>query len=421
MTSTAYVQPKTSVRPALPPDAMERPVRVLHVVPELSSGGMERAMLRLIHRSLLHDRQSPGGSGITHGICVLNDVKDDLREHCPRDIPTWILRAQRRWTRYAGWRQLRNIITAFEPDVVHARSTGAWFDAAASLAGLKRVRLLLSFHGRTTLETPNLRRRMIDRWTTRRADSVLTVSHEAASLLRESLAIPSDKLTTIHNGVDTSLFAPAEDEAEVASIRHCLQVERHANVVICVANLLPIKGLDLLIRSWRQVQMADPLARLLLVGEGPLRGELEELVRVSRCEKFVRFLGLREDVPTLLRAADLFVLPSLYEGCSNATLEAMASGLPVLACDVGGMREIVTHNHTGWLIRPGDHEAFVHTLLGALLDRCVRHRVGTAGRDVAVKRFGVDTWVARHAALYRRLAGLKPVRHGRGEDVRCAE
>jgi hypothetical protein len=138
--------------------------------------------------------------------------------------------------------------------------------------------------------------------------------------------------------------------------------------------------------------------------------ELEELVRTSRCENLIRFLGSREDVPVLLRAADLFVLPSRYEGCSNATLEAMASGLPVLACDVGGMREIVTQNRTGWLVRPGDGEGLVHTLLGALLDRCVRHRVGTAGRDAAVKYFGVDTWVARHTALYRRLAGLRPLR-----------
>jgi glycosyltransferase involved in cell wall biosynthesis len=394
---------------------------VLHLVPELSSGGMERALLRLIQRSLLHDRQVPNGSGVVHGVCVLNDIADDLRDACPQEVLTWTLKAHRSWSRPACWRQLRKIIGLFEPDVIHARSTGAWFDAASSTVGLKRTRLLLSFHGRATLDAPGLRRRLVDRWTTRRADAILTVSHESAGMLREELGIPGDKLTTIHNGVDTNLFCPAENETEIAGARHRLGVPPGADIVICVANLLPIKGLDMLVQGWRQVQMAHPLARLLLVGEGPQRADLEDLVRASRCGHVIRLLGTREDVPSLLRAADLFALPSRYEGCSNATLEAMASGLPVLACDVGGMREIVTPNRTGWLVRPGDSDGFVHTMLAALLDRCVRQRVGTAGRDAAVKHFGIDTWVARHAALYRRLAGLGPVRHIRREDAACAE
>lgn len=416
--STTAVLPELEARLSAPPPPTERPVRVLHVIPQIANGGMERAMLRLIQRSLLQDQRTAGGSGIVHGLCVLNEIDADLRGLCPTSVPTWELRARRRWTRFASWRELRQVVTAFEPDVVHARSTSAWFDAATSLARSRRIRLLLSFHGRTSLEPATLRRRLVDRWTTRRADSLLTVSHEAAGLLRENLAIPGDKLTTIHNGVDTNLFFPAENDAEVSAIRQRLHIHPGADLVICVANLLPIKGLDVLIRAWRQVYMADPLARLLLVGDGPLRGELEELVRESRCGNIIRFMGSREDVPLLLRAADVFALPSRYEGCSNATLEAMASGLPVLACDVGGMREIVTHNRTGWLVRPGDGEGLVRTLLGALLDRCVRNRVGTAGRDAAVKYFGLDTWVGRHAALYRRLAGLRPLRR---EATECAE
>lgn len=418
--STVAAHTDPTPRLASPPPSIDRPVRVLHVVPELSSGGMERAMLRLIERTRLQDGETPGSSGMVHGICVLNDIEDDLRDACP-DVPTWKLRARQGWIRYASWRKLRKVVREFEPDVVHARSTGSWFDAATSLAGSRRVKLLLSFHGRTHLNPPGLRRRMVDRWTTRRADSVMTVSHEAAGLLREELAIPGDKLTTIHNGVDTSLFVPAENHAEVTEIRRRLDLPIGADLVICVANLHPIKAVDSLVRCWRQVQMADPLARLLIVGDGPLRGELEGLVRTLRCGDFIRFLGTREDVSQLLRASDLFVLPSRYEGCSNATLEAMASGLPVLACDVGGMREIVTHNRTGWLVRPGHGEGMVDTLLAALLDRCVRNRVGTAGRDAAVKYFGIDTWVARHAALYRRLAGLRPAKRVRQEDTECAE
>jgi glycosyltransferase involved in cell wall biosynthesis len=100
----------------------------------------------------------------------------------------------------------------------------------------------------------------------------------------------------------------------------------------------------------------------------------------------------------------------------------MASGLPIIGCELGGMCELVTPHRTGWLVSSGDHEALTRTLLATLLDRNVRHRVGAAARDAAVKHFGIDTWVARHTALYRRLAGLRPSRLvSREEDGVCAE
>ncbi len=184
---------------------------------------------------------------------------------------------------------------------------------------------------------------------------------------------------------------------------------------------MPIKGLEVLVRSWRQIHMANPLAKLLLVGEGPLREQLETQIRESRCTNVIRLLGPREDIAPLLRAADAFVLPSLYEACSNATLEAMSTGLPVVASDVGGMREIVTHNRNGWLVPAGNVERLGETLLTVLLDRSLRNRAGAAGRDAVLKHFGLDTWVARHAALYRRLAGVRAPRHIPQEGSLCAE
>jgi glycosyltransferase involved in cell wall biosynthesis len=382
---------------------------------------MERAMLRLIQRSSLHDKETPGGCGVIHGICALKSIEADLADQCPEDVPTWALNGGTRISQFNGWRKLRKVVREFEPDVVHARSKGTWFDATAAVMGLRQPRLLLSFHGRTSLDAPGLRRRLVDRWATSRSHSVLTVSEHSARALQEQLRIPADKLVTIHNGVDTTHYCPAETEAEILETRHLLHLHASADVAVCVANLLPIKSLDLLVRAWRQIHMADPLARLLIVGEGPLRQNLEDLVRQSRCANIIRFLGPREDVAAILRAADVFVLPSRYEGCSNATLEAMASGLPVVACDVGGMRELVAHNRTGWLVPPDRPDTLSQTLLTLLLDRSLRHRAGAAGRDAAMKHFGIDTWVARHAALYRRLAGVRPPRLTAREESPCAE
>ncbi len=241
-------------------------------------------------------------------------------------------------------------------------------------------------------------------------------------MLHEDLSIPTDKLVTIPNGVDTTLFCPPDADDDLLGVRHSLHLPVSADVAICVANLRPIKNIETLVRAWRPVVMADPLARLVLVGDGPLRGELESLVERSRCTQFIRFLGYREDVPTLLQAADVFVLPSRHESFSSATLEAMACGLPVIGCNVGGMSELVTHHRTGWLVPTGDHAALTSTILATLLDRNVRRRVGAAARDVAVKNFGIDTWLARHTSLCRRLAGLRPSRLvSREEDAVCAE
>lgn len=421
MSAPMVLESQTQSAPALPSVAEQEPIRVLHIVPELSSGGMERAMLRLIRRSLLQDRCTPGGSGIEHAICVLREVQEDLRSQCPLEVPTYVLGASGSMlSRYRTWRRLRRIVQQFRADVVHARSTGTWFDATAAVAGLLHVRLLLSFHGLTSTDAPSRARQALNRWTVQRSDGLLAVCHQAANTLRTRLTVPTDKLHVILNGVDTHLFCPSESEGEVAALRRRLRIDLNADVAICIANLVPIKGLELLLRAWRRVCMADPLARLLLVGEGPMRGELDQLVRAARCGAFVQFLGPREDVPLLLRASDLFALPSRYEACSNATLEAMASGLPVVAFDVGGMCELVQPHHTGWLIPAFDEDSLSRNILTALLDRSLRQRLGHAARDVAVRKFGIDTWVARYYALYRRLAG-RPAAKQTMEDEPCAE
>lgn len=396
-------------------------VRVLHVVPELSSGGMERAMLRLVQRSLPKAEAAGADRRIVHGICVLRDVDEELAVECPAEVPMWVLRAASGGASgmWRCWRGLRRVVREFAADVVHARSTGTWFDAAAATFGLARTRLLLSFHGRTDLEPPPLRRRLVNAWAAGRADAVLAVSQEAARTLEMQWSLPAHKLCTIPNGVDPARFYPPESDGEVREIRLRFGLQMRSRIVVCVANLVPIKAIEVLLQAWRPVCMAEPAAQLLLVGDGPLRGRLEQLAGELRCGNTVHFLGSREDVADILRASDAFVLPSRYEGCSNATLEAMATGLPIVASDVGGMRELIEPGCTGWLVPPEAPGRLGRALLDVLLDPSARERIGCAAREAAIKSFGIDTWVARHAALYRRLArGATPV--SIGEEAACA-
>jgi len=377
-------------------------LRVLHVMPSLVGGGMESGLVQLVHASAQPGRQD----GIAHAVCVLRDGSDDLLAQCRSCVPTWVLGKGRQNNRrdWRAWWRLRQVIRSFGPNVVHARSTGAWFDAAAATLGRKNVRLLLAFHGRTDLSPVGWRRRQLNRWATRRAHAVLAVSRESARMMRQDWGVALRKLRTIPDGVNTGEFQPAEGPEEVRRIRRQLDLQEKDHLAICVARLVPIKGIDLLLRAWRQVSMVDRSARLLIVGDGPLRGPLEQQAEELACNSTVRFLGHRRDVPQLLRAADLFVLASRYEGTNNAVQQAMATGLPVVACRVGGMPELLTPDRTGWLVPPEAPDRLAETILAALLHKLDRQRIGQAAREAALKDFDLDTWVNRYASLYRELA-----------------
>jgi glycosyltransferase involved in cell wall biosynthesis len=263
-------------------------------------------------------------------------------------------------------------------------------------------------------------RRALNRWCAAQADAVVAVSEHARHMLQDEWGIPERKLRVLRNAVDTNRFRPARDQTERDECRRLLGMGRSNNAVVCVANLLPIKNLDGLLRAWRQVAMMDPFARLVLVGHGPLREELERLAIELRCDGTVRFLGSRSDVPLLLRGADVSVLASRYEGTSNAVLESMASGLAVVASDVGGTPELLTPNRTGWLVNGEDPHRFAEVLLAALQERAARQRVAVAARECAVKHFSLDAWIAGHERLYREVAAKRPVTFNE-RGASCAE
>ena len=400
------------------------PVRVLHVLPSLFGGGMEYATVRLIAGpSGQYDRRRPE-ERITHGLCLLGDGDPGLVARCRPEAATWVLGSRPKRKRPLGcwsWWRLRRIVRHFRPDVVHARTTGVWVDAVTATMGCRWTRLLLSFHGREHLHPLSWRRRWLNRWTTGRADAVLSVSREAARMMQREWDVPEHKISIVPNGVDVAAFRPADSPDQVRQSRSAIGLQTEDRVVICVANLHPIKGIDVLLRAWRQVAMVEPRARLLIVGDGPLRAELEGLATDLRCGSTVRFVGSRTDVAELLRAADLFVLPSRSEGCNNAILEAMATGLAVVATDAGGTAETVTPNRTGWLVPPEAPGPLAETVLAALLDTPARQRVGQAARAFAVEHLAMDAWIRRYALLYRHLADRKETPPaGIREDLACA-
>src|SRR2546421_7761289 len=197
------------------------------------------------------------------------------------------------------------------------------------------------------------------------------------------------RIKLIPNGVDSDRFAPPT-RAERAAARRTLGLDEGAPIVAFVGRLAPEKGVEVLLDAWRAVKCRPEStgSTLLLAGDGPSAQAYR--VRADADLQNVRFLGKVSDIREVLYAADMLVLPSLSEGLSNAVLEAMATGLPVVATGIGGLSDQIEDHVTGLLVEPADSRALGEAIGVLLSNHQWRVRMGHTGRQVAVQRFGVE-------------------------------
>ena len=211
--------------------------------------------------------------------------------------------------------------------------------------------------------------------------------------------VDQSKLVLIYNGVATSPFETALSRRK--SLRRKYGIRDDEQVLVTVANLIPYKGHFDLILAAREVCNRFPRVQFLLAGEDRgIQDGLERKVRELGLQRSVRFLGRRDDIPGLLAAGDISVLPSHEEGFSNVILESMAAGLPVVATDVGGNGEAVQDGVTGWLTPPGDPSALAEKIIDLLEDPVRARAWGRAGRERIGRMFTVERMVEAHLQLY---------------------
>jgi glycosyltransferase involved in cell wall biosynthesis len=242
----------------------------------------------------------------------------------------------------------------------------------------------------------------IDRRLARWTDRVVGNSRAVADFYRKA-GVPDDRLTVIPSGIADE-EPPAVDPA---AVRAEFGWPADAPMALFAGRLAPQKGVEDLVAALDLLQHVRPDLRTLVVGDGPLRSRLVETAHAYRLDSLVRFPGHREDVPRLLAASDLLVLPSLYEGLPNVVLEAMRFRKPVVATAAPGTTEVVEHGRTGLLVPVHDHPALAQAIRTVLADRDLAHRLGEAGRARAEAEFRAETMVARFAALYEELAKAK--------------
>lgn len=300
------------------------------------------------------------------------------------------------------WNALRmaRLFRALAPDIVHTRNWTC-IDAVIG-ARLARVPVVIQGeHGRDALdpEGQNPVRRRVRRLLGPLVTEFVTVSRDLARWLIEDVRIPARKVSSICNGVDTERFRPGDREAG----RRALGVSPGTFVVGTVGRLDPVKDHVGLIRAFLDLEItAGTPATLVIVGDGPMQRELEALVKELGAGERVRLCGERDDVPQALRGFDLFVLPSVGEGISNAILEAMATGLPVVATRVGGNPELVADGVTGALVEARATPPLSSAIARYRNDPALARRHGEAARARALHEFSFARMLAGYRDLYRR-------------------
>lgn len=371
-------------------------MRVLHVVHGLPRGGLENGVINLLN-GLPDD--------IEQAVACL-DSRGEMADRIVRDIPIWVLDRQRH-----DWRlpfRLARVIRDYRPDVVHCRNWNTWLDAVAAhrLAG-RQGKLVWSFHGFAGGADWPQRRATISRWLARFTDGLFAVCRDSAQRYADFAGIDVDRFRVLYNGVNVDRFQPGVDRAGVdrAALRAELNLPPDRPIVLTVASLTPVKDHAGLLRAMRDVvdrTETNPL--FLWLGEGALRGELEALAGELDLWAHLAMPGNSDRVPDFLATADVLVLPSRLEGMSNAILEAMASGLPVVANRVGGNPELVVDGETGWLAKQGDPTDLARVIGRLLADPAERGAMGEAGRRRAVDEFSLPAMMRRYADYYREVA-----------------
>jgi glycosyltransferase involved in cell wall biosynthesis len=368
-------------------------IRIAHVAPQLETGGMERLLVDFARRA---DRRR-----FELRFIALESGGPIAREIEACGWPVEVL-GVRPGVRPMLVPRLARLFSAGDIDVVHTHNTKSLLYAgpSARLAGASAV--VHSRHGLRSGASP--RQTTLFRWASRCADKVVCVSNAAAACSRAEGVRPA-AITTIWNGIDLERFAKSAPTPD--------------GPAVFVGRLTPDKNVETLLKAMAIVRERDRGVKLLIAGDGPSATSLRALCSDLKLENFVEFLGAVSDVPALLAGASMMVLPSRTEGLPLSVLEAMASGVPVIATRVGGTAEALGDGEAGILVQPGNAAALAAEMLRLRKDRALSFQLANAGHHRARRWFGVDTMVARYESLYedilaeRGRPGVPSVEHRR--------
>jgi glycosyltransferase involved in cell wall biosynthesis len=291
------------------------------------------------------------------------------------------------------WR-MRSFLERRGVSIVHAHNVAPLvYGGIGSRLGWRRPTMVYSEHNQIYSASRSTRRKFI--FYIRLADQVVAVSHDLKRTLANKIH-PTSPVRVIHNGIDGSRFAMMDG----TEVRRELGVSPREILIGSGVVLSKQKGIPYLLRAAKAVLAKEPRARFAIAGDGPLREELERTAQAMNLGGRFHFLGYRSDMPKVIAALDVYVLPSLWEGLPLALLEAMAMGKPIVATSVGGNPEIVEDGVNGYIVPPKDIAALESALLRTCQDDVFRERVRNLNRRKFESQFSLQAMVSAHEKLF---------------------
>jgi len=380
-----------------------RPPLVAHIIQRLAVGGLENGLVNLINH-MPEDRYR-------HVIVCLADATDYSRRIARKNVSVIALHQGQGQDFATHWRLLK-LLQHLRPAIVHTRNLAALeFQVIAALAGVRgRVH---GEHGRDMhdLDGENRKYNILRKTIRPFVQHYTAVSADLKQWLVDKIGVRPDRVTQIYNGVDIKKFRPRERSYYRFGPDGFLSA--NSFVVGTVGRMEPVKDQITLVRAFvhlvRTSSEARKRLRLVVIGDGRLRSPAIELLRSAEVDSLAWLPGERDDVAELMRSMDLFVLPSLREGISNTILEAMATGLPVVATRIGGNPELVDEGNTGMLV-PNADAVSMAVAIGSYLENAEKGSAhGKAGRARVESQFTMNNMVAGYLTTYDSLLGRKSV------------
>jgi len=363
--------------------APKKTVRVLFVVRSLHVGGMEQMVIALAASLPPLNYQvrfcTIEDAGQLAGELANTNIELDALNKPPGLHLGYVLK-------------LRKLIDGWQPDIIHTHNDTGHFYAALANVGLRnRPKLVHTKHGRGD---PDDRKSVIRNClASRLSDAVIAVSNDVAKVCRDVENVPQRKIRTIINGIDLQPYLTMEPRRPTSD-----QV-----VFGHVGRLSQVKNQTLLIKAFKKVHDQLPKSKLLIAGDGPMRAKLEATAKELGVASSVTFFGYRADIANVLNECDAFVLSSVSEGTPLVVIEAMASGRPVIATDVGGLSDMFEDGASGLLVPTEDDQKLSQAMLDLAQDPGRREEIGMRGRAIAVANYGLARMVRDYCGVYEAL------------------
>ena len=368
------------------------PIPVLHLITELDVGGAQTALYRL-----LANRQDEQFQ--YHVACLYNGDGKTAEQIRGLGITVTDLGMRSPWHVGAMW-HLYRLLRRERPFILYTWLFHA--NISGRIVGrLTRVPIIIS--GRRGLSIGGTGREQLTRWTASLDDRVVAVCEMARQAEIKHAGGRPEKVVTIYNGIK---LAQVSSSARV-TMRQKWGIAPEIMLLGFVGRLHPVKGVGDLLRAVAVLRPQHPFLRLLIVGDSPLRADLEQQAAAFSLSDTVIFAGRQDDVAAVLPGLDVLVLPSLAEGLSNILLEAMAAGLPVVATAVGGTPELVIDGETGLLVPPQDADSLALAIRQLLENPILARQMGEAGRRRVQTHFSMEQMVKQTEQLYDALLQAK--------------